>query len=173
MKNKTTVDADARLDALLAGTPLRPREDFSRRVFAAIADETLDAKLAEQPLAPSADFADRVMSALNGQAAPSAENALAFPRRRFAGSLLRFARFAAAGAAAVVAASFGFVALSEKSVPLGEQVAAALESDPELAALAASDEDFSYVELVAASRLLTLLNENSAETEELFAYYEN
>lgn len=178
MRNETTVDAEARLDALLAGMPVRPREDFSRRVRAAIAEEMLDEKLAARPLAPSARFADRVISALEKTPRERSENgnALAFPRRgKSAGTLLGFARFAVAGTVAAVALGFGFVSLSgvasTRSAPLSEQVAVALESDPELARLAAADEEFSYGELVAASRLLTLLNENPAETAELFAYY--
>ena len=55
------------------------------------------------------------------------------------------------------------------------RVAGVLDSDPELARLASATDDdpFSFDELVAASRMLAVLNENSAETAEFFAYYEN
>lgn len=164
MKHRNTVDADARLDALLAEMPVSPSADFSRRVCAAIREEALDAALAAQPVVPAADFSSRVIASLESK------NVVQFPS--VGKKLMRFARFAAAGTAAVLALSFGFVSLSEKS--LDARVARALESDPELAQLVAADDDpFSFNEAVEASRLLTMLNEKSADAAEFFAYYEN
>lgn len=166
MKKNDTVDADTRLDALLAGMPAEPSADFSARVRGALADEIVAAKLGEMPCEPSPEFSSRVMLALESERAGT----LTFPPRRKA-SLLRFVRAAAAGTAAAVALSFGFVSLSAKS--LSEQVAGILESTPELAQLASADDDLSLGELVEAARLLAVLQENSAETAELFTYYEN
>lgn len=163
MKQRTTVDADARLDALLAEMPVSPSADFSRRVRAAIREEALDAALSAQPVVPASDFADRVLESLEPK------HTARFPS--VGKKLARFARFAAAGTAAAVALSFGFVSLSERS--LDARVARALEADPELAQLASAEDAFSFSEAVEVSRVLTLLNEKSADAAEFFAYYEN
>lgn len=163
MKQRTTVDAEARLDALLAGMPVSPSADFSRRVRAAIREEALDAALAAQPVVPASDFSARVLASLEPK------NTARFPA--LGKNLMRFVRFAAAGTAAVAALSFGFVSLSAGS--LDARVARALEADPELAQLASAEDAFSFSEAVEASRVLTLLNEKSADAAEFFAYYEN
>lgn len=112
MKNKTTVDADARLDALLAKSPLDAPKDFSRRVFDAIACAEIDARLAEKPVAGTPDFSARVMRAISDESVPAKTNALAFPRKFVS---LRFVRCAAAGLAATVAVAFS-IFLSRKKI---------------------------------------------------------
>ena len=169
MNHENTVDAEARLDALLKAQPIAADEEFSRRVFDAIADAEIDARLAEMPVEGSEDFSERVMRAVAADAVPA--NAVAFPRSRAA--VVRFVRCASAGLAAALVVVFGLSLFSEKD--LSVRVAGVLDSDPELAQLAsaADDDPFSFDELVAASRMLAVLNENSAETAEFFAYYEN
>lgn len=171
MKNKTTVDADARLDALLAKSPLDAPKDFSRRVFDAIACAEIDARLAEKPVAGTPDFSDRVMRAISDTRVPAKTNALAFPRKFVS---LRFVRCAAAGLAATIAVAFGIFSFTEKD--LGARVDGVLSADPELAQLAsvpANEDTLSFDEVVEFSKMLAVLNENPAETAEFFAYYEN
>lgn len=151
--------------------PIAPREDFANRVCAAVAEEALTGTLAAQPIEASADFADRVMAEIGAPAETAADNTASFPR---AARTVRFLRFAAAATATAAAICFAlFPAVRSEKMSLSEQVAAAVESDPELAQLAAADDDLSFDEFVAASQLLKVLNDNSAETEEFFAYYEN
>ena len=172
MKNKTTVDADVRLDALLAKSPLEAPKDFSRRVFDAIACAEIDARLAEKPVAGTPDFSARVMRAISGESVPAKTNALAFPRK--SGVSLRFVRRTAAGLAATVAVAFGIFSFTEKD--LGARVDGVLSADPELAQLAsvpANEDTLSFDEVVEFSKMLAVLNENPAETAEFFAYYEN
>lgn len=171
MKNENTVDsADVRLDALLAGKPVEAGADFRRRVLSALADECIDAKLSEMPAEVPADFASRVMRAVAEEARG---NVVAFPARA---KIFRVARFVAAGVAAAVAVAFGVISFSDGifSAPLSDRVELAVNADPELARLAASDDDeFSFDDVLAASQLLKVLNENTTETAEFFAYYEN
>lgn len=166
MKNNATVDADKRLEKLLAGTPLEPSGDFSRRVCEACLDEMIGAKLAQMPVEPRADFADCVMAEIS-----SGNNVVAFPRRFSA--FRRMFRVSAAGVAAALAVTVGIFSLKPQAASLNEQVASVLSADPELARLASPDDDFTLSELVAASELLTALSDNSSQTADFFAYYEN
>ncbi|MBQ6704570.1 MAG: hypothetical protein IJN19_00995 [Opitutales bacterium] len=166
MKNNATVDADKRLETLLAGTPLEPSGDFAHRVYEACLNEMIDAKLAQMPVEPSSDFSARVMAEIS-----SGNNVVAFPQRFPA--FRRALRVSAAGVAAVLAVTVGIFSLKPQAVSLNEQVASVLSSDPELARLASADDDFTLSELVAASELLTALNDNSSQTADFFAYYEN
>ncbi len=166
MKNNATVDADNRLEKLLAGTPLELSGDFSRRVCEACLGEMIDAKLAQMPVEPRADFADRVMAEI-----ASGNNAIAFPQRFSA--FRRMLRVSAAGIAAAFAVTVGVFSLKPQVASLNEQVASVISADPELARLASADDDFTLSELVAASELLTALNDNSSQTADFFAYYEN
>ncbi|MBP3302309.1 MAG: hypothetical protein J6L64_04145 [Opitutales bacterium] len=166
MKKNATVDADKRLEILLAGTPLEPSGDFLRRVCEACLDEMIDAKLAQMPVEPRADFADRVMAEIS-----SGNNVVAFPRRFSA--FRRAFRVSAAGVAAALAVTVGIFSLKPQATSLNEQVASVISADPELARLALPDDDFTLSELVAASELLTALNDNSSQTADFFAYYEN
>lgn len=175
-KQSTVADAETRLDALLERKPVEPSADFSRRVFSAIADSRLDEKLSERPVAVADDFSDRVMRAIAEESQKRSEenNAVAFPR------LVKFfknTRVAFAGASAIVAIAVGIFAFSvEKThVTLSDRVEVAINSDPELARLAAVEDEemLSYDDLLAASQLLTMLNENNAAATEFFAYYEN
>lgn len=172
MKNKTTVDAETRLDALLATSPVEAEKNFPDRVLDAIALAGIDARLAEMPVAGTPDFSERVMRAIENEGVPAKANAIAFPRT--VGVSLRFVRRAAAGLAAAVAVAFGIFSFSEKD--LGARVDGVLSADPELAQLASVpvDEDtLSFDEMVEFSKMLAVLNENPAETAEFFAYYEN
>lgn len=167
MKNNATVDADKRLEVLLAGLPLEPSGDFSRRVCEACLEEVLDAKLAQMPVEPSSGFSDRVMSEIRSQ-----NNVVVFPRRFSA--FRRGLRISVAGIAAALAVCAGLFSLNRRAIPLNEQIASAINADPELVRLAtADDDDFTFSELVAASQLLTVLNDNSSQTADFFAYYEN
>jgi len=180
MKNeKTVADAETRLDALLAGTPVEPSADFSRRVFSALADARLDEKLSESPLGVPADFSERVMQAIATDSAKNVcenDNVVAFPRVAKFFCRTRFA-FAGTAVAAAVAVALGLFVFRGENLPepLSDRVEVVINSDPELARLAAvgDDEQFSYDDLLAASQLLTVLNENTAAATEFFAYYEN
>ena len=167
MKKEIPVDGEFRIDALAAKMPVEPRADFSRRVFEALAEEIAEERLAEMPALPSPDFASRVMAAIAAEE-KAKNNTAAFPR---AARFFRSARGFAVGAAAAIAVGVGLFSLPRES--LSERVENVLAADPELAQLAAADDDFTLDELFAASRLLTVLDENSAETAELFVYYEN
>ena len=166
MKNNATVDADKRLEKLLAGTPLEPSGDFSRRVCEACLDEMINAKLAQASVEPSAGFADRVMAEISSRC-----NVLSFPRRFLV--FRRAFRVSVAGIAAALAVTVGIFSLKPQALSLNEQVASVISADPELARLALPDDDFTLSELVAASELLTALNDNSSQTADFFAYYEN
>lgn len=161
MNNKNTVDE--KLDALLAEMPVEASADFSDRIFDALSDEVIAERLAALPVEPSAEFADRVMAEI-----ASSDNVVVFPRRR---EFFRISFGAVAGVAAVCVACFGMFAQKEQN--LSELVAQAVESDPELVALVTPEEEtYSLDDLLAASQLLTVLNEYSTETAEIFAYYE-
>lgn len=169
MKKNATVDADRRLEALLSEMPLEPSGDFARRACEACSNEILNGELARMPVVPSADFSDRVMAEILSE---KEKNTFAFPLRFSV--FHRALRVSVAGAVAVFAVCVGIFSLGRKSVTLNEQVASALDSDPELVRLATADEaDFTLGELVAASQLLMTLNDNSDETSDFFAYYEN
>lgn len=162
MKNKNTVDE--KLDVLLSEMPIEVSADFSDRIFDALIDEEIGARLTDVCVEPSADFTDRVMAEI----APAENNVVTFPRRR---EFLRISFGVAAGVAAVCVACFGMFAPKEQN--LRELVAQAVESDPELVALVTPEEEtYSLDDLLAASQLLTVLNEYSTETAEIFAYYE-
>lgn len=165
MKHNITVDMEKRLEALLADAPCEPSADFSDRVYEACLNEILDENLAKMPISPSADFSSRVMAEVRSE-----NNALKFPA--YALRFRRFSRVAMTGAVAVLAVCVGIFSLNPKT-PLTEQVASALRADPELAQLVMDEDEFSLSELVAASRLLTTLNDNSDQTADFFAYYEN
>lgn len=163
MKHNETVDS--KLDALLAEMPVAESSDFSARVLESIADERLDVCLKKMPIEPSSDFADRVLSELT----PAQKNTVAFPRSV---EFFRVARNVFAGIAAAVVACIGFFSLENRQ-SLRDRVDFAVESDPELAALVVSEEELSWNELVEASQLLAVLNENSETTSAFFAYYED
>jgi hypothetical protein len=165
MKHNITVDTEKRLEALLAEAPCEPSAGFSDRVCEACLNEIIDAKFAEMPISPSAEFSSRVMAQVRLES-----NVLKFPA-----SIIRFRRFlrvTMTGAVAVFAVCVGTFSLNKKT-PLTEQVASILSSDPELAQLAMDEDEFSLNELVSASRILTALNDNSDQTADFFAYYEN
>lgn len=172
MKREIAEDAAAFPDRLLAQMPIAPREGFAGRVCAAVAEDAFAGLLAARPIEASADFTDRVMAAIGAPADTAAgDNTAAFPRPA---RTLRFLRFAAAATATAAAVCFAlFPAVRSEKMSLSEQVAAAVEADPELEQLAAVEADLSFDEFVAASQLLKALNDNSAETEDFFAYYEN
>lgn len=172
MKNEKAVNAEARLDELLSQMPIEPSEGFAARVCAAVAEEASDRVLAAKPVLPSATFVSRVMTAIGEKT--SEANAIAFPQRR-PGALVRFARILAVLAAAACAVFAAVLTLSPGTPEpsLSEQVENVIAADPELARLAGADEEISFDDFVAASQFLKALNDNSTETEDFFAYYEN
>lgn len=163
MKHKNTVDSE--LDAMLAKMPVTASADFANRVCEAVADEQIDALLEKTPVEPSSDFSKRVLAELSSDN----KNTVAFPRHI---EFFRAGRNVFAGLAAAFVACFGFFSFHGQAT-LSERVDRVVEDDPELAALAALDEEFSWNELLEVSHMLTALSENSEDTDAFFAYYEN
>lgn len=156
-------------EAKLAEMLLEPSAGFSSRVLGECLNEAIERKLSEMPVEPSSDFSARVMAMLK----PETGRSVIFPLRFK--KPLRIFRISATGIV-VAACAIGLSLFSEPSQKssLNEQVANVLNSDFELAELVAVEEDeFSFGELLLASRLLTTLNNNSAQTADFFVYYEN
>ena len=155
-------------EAKLAEMPLEPSSGFSRRVMEECLNCALEQKLKELPVNPSPDFTDRIMAKIETENSNTVAFPLRFARKR------SFRRISVAGiAGGVVALGISLLVSAFPQRSLSERVANVLDADPELAAMVAVEEEFSFNELLAVSQLLTTLNKNSAQTADFFAYYEN